>query len=119
MLIRGLCLVVILHFTCNAFASGVPNPANSCKDSLSNATVRPLNTVSATYDPRATAVGLPPRLSGLGTRGYLGWKPALTPEAEAAMQDLGVIYWYSKIFVVEDEAAALAQEQKSIRAMDL
>jgi len=71
------------------------------------------------FDGGAEAVGLPPRLSGIGPRGHLGVSPAHTPENEAKMGDLGAIWWYTKIFHVPSEEAALAQDKLSEVILDI
>ncbi len=71
------------------------------------------------FDRAAERAGLPSRLSGLGTRGLLGHKPAQTPETDAAAQNIGALWWYTKIFFVPNEQAAIEQEKLSEVILDI
>jgi hypothetical protein len=88
--------------------------------------------VSATFDPQAEALGIAPRLSGVGNRGLLdplpdvlsedhpnGLSKEQLTELKAKASDLGIAAWYSKIFFVSSREAALEQEYRSLRSMDL
>jgi Leu/Phe-tRNA-protein transferase len=74
---------------------------------------------SKACEAKLSALGLPQRTSGIGTRGLLGYLPNASPEIEASLGEGGVINWYTKVFAVESVEAALAQEKISLVAADL